>query len=335
MGVFENMHRHRSSFCVLLSSFRVLRARQNDERRTQNVERLLVGAFVATLLLAAVVHGAGQSAPPGARRAGPPESVRLYVFDCGTLEGADMGRYRLKNEEVATTRMSVACFLVAHPKGTLMWDAGAIPDAAWKPTGAPLTQRIVLPDSQTREVTMIKPLRTQLADAGYAPASINYLALSHYHWDHTANASDFAGATWLVRQVERDAMFSDKPTPLTQPSGYAALRTSKTLPIKTDEHDVFGDGTIVIKLAPGHTPGHQVLYVKLAKSGPVVLSGDLYHYPEERRLGRVPTFEFNQEQTSATRALIDAFLKKMGAQLWIQHDFAANAKLKKAPAYYD
>ena len=287
------------------------------------------------MLLAVVVHGAGQSASSAVRRAVPPESVRLYVFDCGTLEGADMGRFRLKNEEVATTRMSVACFLVAHPKGTLMWDVGAIPDAAWKPTGAPLTQRIVLPDSQTREVTMIKPLKAQLADTGYAPASIDFLALSHYHWDHTANANDFAGATWLVRQVERDAMFSQKPTPLTQPSGYAALRTSKTIPLKNDEHDVFGDGTIVIKLAPGHTPGHQVLYVKLRKSGPVVLSGDLYHYPEERTLGRVPTFEFNQEQTSATRSAIDAFLKKTGAQLWIQHDFAANARLKKAPSYYD
>jgi N-acyl homoserine lactone hydrolase len=295
-----------------------------------------VAALVATLLLAAVVHGAGQSgASSAARRAGPPESVRLYVFDCGTLEGADVGRFRLKNEEVATIRMSLACFLVAHPKGTLMWDVGAIPDAAWKPTGAPLAQRIVLPDSQAREVTMIKPLKAQLAEAGYAPASINYLALSHYHWDHTANANDFAGATWLVRQVERDAMFSQKPTPLTQPSGYAALRTSKTLPITNDEHDVFGDGTVVLKLAPGHTPGHQVLSLKLRKSGGVVLSGDLYHYPEERTLGRVPTFEFNQEQTRATRAAIDAFLKKTGAQLWIQHDFAANAKLKKAPSYYD
>ena len=169
------------------------------------------GVLVATLLFAAVAHGAGQS--PAARRAGPPESVRLYVFDCGTLEGADVGRFRLKNEEVATIRMSLACFLIAHPKGTLMWDVGAIPDAAWKPTGAPLAQRIVLPDSQAREVTMIKPLKAQLAEAGYAPASINYLALSHYHWDHTANANDFAAATWLVRQVERDAMFSENPRP--------------------------------------------------------------------------------------------------------------------------
>jgi hypothetical protein len=61
----------------------------------------------------------------------------------------------------------------------------------------------------------------------------------------------------------------------------------------------------------------------------VVLSGDLYHYPEERRLGRVPPSSStgaNQRDESVDRRL----LEKMGAQLWIQHDFAANAKLKKA-----
>ncbi len=66
-----------------------------------------------------------------------------------------------------------------------------------------------------------------------------------------------------------------------------------------------------------------------------MLSGDLYHYPEERALDRVPTFEFNPQQTRATRVAIDAFLKQTGAQLWIQHDFNGNAKLKKSPNFYE
>jgi hypothetical protein len=66
-----------------------------------------------------------------------------------------------------------------------------------------------------------------------------------------------------------------------------------------------------------------------------MLSGDLYHYPEERKLGRVPTFEFNQDQTRATRMAIEAFLNKTGVQLCIQHDFAGNAKLKKSPNFYE
>ena len=257
------------------------------------------------------------------------------MIDCGTLHIADVGRFQLRKEEVATTDLSVACFLVVHPKGTLIWDTGAIPDAAWKPAGRPVLQHLVLPDAQQRDLTMVKSLKAQLAELGYSPSDITYLALSHYHYDHTGNANEFAGATWLVRQAERDAMSAEKPPGTTQPSTYSALSNSKTLILKRDEHDVFGDGTVVIISAPGHTPGHQVLYLKLAKTGAVVLSGDLYHYPEERSLDRVPTFEFNPEQTRATRAAIDAFLKKTGAQLWIQHDFNGNAKLKKSPNFYE
>jgi len=113
------------------------------------------------------------------------------------------------------------------------------------------------------------------------------------------------------------------------------LRTSKTVIIKEDEFDVFGDGTVVIKFAPGHTPGHQILFLKLKQTGPIVLSGDLYHYPEERTAHKIPVRDFNRDQTAASRDAIDAYLKKTGAQLWIQHDFTANAKLNKSPAYYE
>jgi N-acyl homoserine lactone hydrolase len=265
----------------------------------------------------------------------PPSSMRLYVFDCGTLHVADVGRFQLQKEEVANTDLSVACFLIVNPKGILMWDTGAVSDQSWQPTGNPVSAHIVLPDGQQRDVTVRKTLKSQLAGIGYAPSDVTYLALSHYHYDHTANAHEFAGATWLVRQVERDAMFADRPPATTQPSAYSALRNSKTVIIATDDYDVFGDGQVIIKFAPGHTPGHQVLYVRLANTGGVVLSGDLYHYPEERALGRVPTIDFNPEQTRASRAAIEAFLKQSGAQLWIQHDFVGNAKLKKSPSYYD
>jgi N-acyl homoserine lactone hydrolase len=296
--------------------------------------------LIVAVALTAFVHTAGRAekaAPPITKSPNHPlpKSVRLYVFDCGTLDIADMGRFRLKREEVSTDKLSVACYLIAHPRGTLMWDNGAVPDSAVPPGGGPSRVRVVLPGSQERFVTMRKSLKAQLAEAGYTPRDVTHLAVSHYHYDHTANSNDFAAATWLVRQIERDAMFAAKLPDLVQPSSYDALRKSRTVIIKTDEHDVFGDGSVVIKLAPGHTPGHQVLLVKLAKTGPVLLSGDLYHYPEERTLKRVPTFEFDEAQTVAARATIDAFLKKTGAALWIQHDLNADAKLRKAPAYYE
>jgi glyoxylase-like metal-dependent hydrolase (beta-lactamase superfamily II) len=292
---------------------------------TRNSIRWILAVAAAFALATASGSGGAQA----------PVSLRLYVFDCGTLHVADMGRFQLKKEGVSTTDLSVACYLVVHPKGTLMWDTGAVPDSAWKPTGGPVPQHIVLPDGEQRDVIVRKSLQSQLAEVGYAPADITYLALSHYHYDHTANANAFAGATWLVRQIERDAMFVPNPAGAAQPSTYSALRNSKTVLLANDDYDVFKDGTVVIKFAPGHTPGHQVLYLKLRNTGGVLLSGDLYHFPEERSLGRIPTFEYNQDQTRASRAAIEAFLKQSGAQLWIQHDFAGNAKLKKSPAFYD
>jgi N-acyl homoserine lactone hydrolase len=259
-------------------------------------------------------------------KAKPPKSVRLYVIDCGTLAIPDISPYQLKKEELATTLMSAPCFLVAHPKGTLMWDAGPVPDSNFKPSGGPGTMRYA---------TSTKPLTARLAEIGYAPGDITYLSLSHFHWDHVGNANLFAGSTWLVRKLERDIMFTEPFSPRTEPQNYSALKTAKTTIIATPDYDVFGDGTVVIKSAPGHSPDHQVLFVKLAKTGPVLISGDLYHYPEERKLKRVPTTEFNADQTIASRANIEAFLKASGAQLWIQHDYKANAKLKKSPQYYE
>jgi N-acyl homoserine lactone hydrolase len=280
----------------------------------------IFAVFLFSILLFAPAARAQQ------RKAQPPKSARLYVFDCGSLNIPDISPYQLKKEEIATNYMSVPCFLIAHPKGTLMWDVGAVPDSAFKAGGGPGTLRYA---------TSTKPLAAQLAEIGYSPADITYLALSHFHWDHVGNANLFAGATWLVRKPERDIMFSEPPSPRTEPANYTALKNSKTVIVTKDEYDVFGDGTVVLKAAPGHSPAHQVLFLKLANSGPFLLSGDLYHYPEERKFNRIPTTEFNAAQTAASRAAIEAFIKKTGAQLWIQHDFNGNAKLKKAPAFYE
>lgn len=282
-------------------------------------------------VLAAAVPAAFAQAP---RAPAAVESPRLYVLDGGVL-ASDPTRYHLTEADVQTTALSVAAYLIVHPKGVLLWDTGAVPDTERGDNERGDEQHLVLADGQDRYVTLGPPLLEQLAAIGYRPADVTHLALSHYHWDHSANANSFAAATWLVRRNEWDAMFAAEPEGSVRPGTYAKLARSPTIFITDDEYDVFGDGTVVIESAPGHTPGHQVLYVRLAHTGPVVLSGDLYHYPAERRLGRLPTFEYDAEQTAASRKKIEAFLKRTGAALWIQHDLAAHRKLKKAPGYYD
>ena len=99
--------------------------------------------------------------------------------------------------------------------------------------------------------------------------------------------------------------------------------------------EVFGDGTVVLVSAPGHTPGHQVLLLRLANTGPLLLSGDLYHFAESRALRRAPTFNHDAEQTFASMDKVEALIAAEGATLWIEHEMALAETLDLAPAFYD
>jgi glyoxylase-like metal-dependent hydrolase (beta-lactamase superfamily II) len=278
----------------------------------------LAGALAAAALTVAC-SGGGDSPTASA-------SPRIYVFENGTINGLDPELFNFKREELGQVDFVNIAYLIVHPSGTLMFDAGAVPDSHFKGDGTPVVEGVV---------TATKPVLPQLKAAGYEPRDITYFALSHYHSDHTGNANEFANATWIVQKAERDFMLADKPQGIIQPSHYSALRNSKTRILDNEDLDVFGDGSVVVMSTPGHTPGHQVLFVRLAKRGPVMLGGDLYHYPEERTTGRIPTFEFSADQSRASRQKVEAFLKQNKAELWIEHDIATHAKLPRAPQFVE
>ncbi len=278
----------------------------------------IAGALAGAVLVTSNV--AAQRSQPA------PTSPRIYIFDNGAIRGLDPALFNFKREELREVDFVNVSYLIVHPRGTLMFDAGAVADSHFKADGSPVTEGIM---------SATKPLLPQLAAAGYAPRDVTYFALSHFHSDHTANANEFANATWIVQKAERDFMFADSPQGIIQPASYAALRNADTKILDNEDFDVFGDGTVVVMATPGHTPGHQVVAVKLANRGTVLLGGDLYHYPEERTTGRIPTFEFNAEQSKASRARVEQYLKDNNATLWIEHDIATHAALPKAPAYVD
>src|SRR5580765_8294421 len=258
---------------------------------------------------------------PSPRRAEPPKAMRLYVFDCGLLNIAPAGvaRYHVTPAETGETRMPVPCFLVAHPKGTLMWDVGVIPDdtveAQQSKGGAHFDVNPVSAAVVTRT------LRGQLAAIGYKPSDITYVAISHAHKDHSANLNQFAASTWLVAPAEREFMWK-KGNERVEPGFYTKLEHSKPIPHDKSEYDVFGDGKAVIKAAPGHTPGHQVLVLQLKSLGRVMIAGDLYHYAPERAFHREPPAnEFNVQQSTASRAKIEDYLKTTRTAIWIEHEW--------------
>jgi len=287
------------------------------------VERLIGPLTLLTAVLA-VPSLSGCSGSGGEAAA---EGVRVYIFDNGEITGLDPGLFNFAPEELAEVDFVNRSYLIVHPSGTVMFDAGAVADAVFdEHGGGPVTEGVV---------TASRPLLPQLEAAGYRPADIDFFALSHYHSDHTANANAFAGATWIVQSAEREFMFADSPQGIIAPETFDQLATADSIVLEDADHDVFGDGTVVVMSAPGHTPGHQVLAVRLRDYGPVVLAGDLYHYPEEIATGRVPTFEFDAAASRASRERIRQFLRATGATLWIEHDKATHARLPLAPEYLE
>jgi glyoxylase-like metal-dependent hydrolase (beta-lactamase superfamily II) len=251
-------------------------------------------------------------------------SPRLYVIDCGTLVYNRPEDYQLSRAEVADTNLSVPCFLVIHPNGILLFDTG-LSDAL---VGRPLYENV---DGGYGQIKF-NSLRGQLADIGVTPPDITYLAISHSHWDHVGNANDYAGSIWLTQKAELDFMFAADADPA-YVALYSALAHARKQ-VFVGDHDVFGDGTVILKFTPGHTPGHQSLYVRLAKTGGVVISGDLWHYAEERTLHRMPKEE-ESTATPASREMIERFLKEKNAQLWICHSTTFFRNAIKSPGWYD
>ena len=295
--------------------------------RRQLSTRRLGGMFEFGLLIAFMAGLAG-FARVAAQTAGPPKvtSMRLYVLDCATLKDRDPGTYGLTRDQVEAVNMSDPCFLVVHPQGSLLWETG-LNDAVYNRPGG----------GGARHDTIDKSLKSQLAEIGYKPTDITYLAISHNHGDHSGNANDYAASTWIAQKKEWDYMFgATKPATLNDKE-FIALKDSKTIVIDGD-YDVFKDGSVMLIATPGHTPGHQSLYLKLPKTGSVVITGDLYHFPGERTFHTIPRVDVGKpsgQQTEASRAKLEALVQKTGAQLWIHHDIIANAKLKKSPAYYE
>lgn len=275
----------------------------------------LPGIALACLLVAC--------AHTGPERAASVE--RMYVIDCGENRVKDLARWSAADAGKSIV-FSNHCYLIRHGGGWMLWDTGNSDAFAAMPDGMSILGGMIVQ-------IMRKPLAASLQEIGVAPADIQHLAMSHLHGDHSGNANLFTAATLYMQAPEYEAAFGPEPQKFGfQIANYGRLRGNRALKLKGD-HDVFGDGSVVIKSAPGHTVGHQVLFVRLAQTGPVVLSGDLVHYTANWNAKRVPALNFNAEQSARSMQMVEQLLAQTGARLWINHDPEQSKSIPKAPAF--
>jgi N-acyl homoserine lactone hydrolase len=254
------------------------------------------------------------------------EAPRLYLFDCGTIKHTTITQYGLKDSDTDVRELFVPCYLIEHGDKKMLWDGGlplanaGQPESAW---------------DDIHRIEYKVSLIDQLATIDLEPADIDYVAFSHFHLDHNGAANAFADSHLLIQQAEYEAAFAETDVnPIFIPELYNKLKGAEKT-ILNGDHDVFGDGHVKIISAPGHTPGHQVLFVDLENTGPIVLSGDLYHFEASRKLRAVPTFNTDPDTSRLSFDKVEKFLVDNKATLWIEHSKALADSLKKAPEWHD
>ena len=281
--------------------------------------RLVMLRFVIIPIFAVVAVLPAVASPANAAADRP--VLRLYVLDCGTLHTSHVESYGLAPAEVGLTDMSVPCYLIRHGGTWLLFDTGLGDDHAGR------ADRVV-----DMSLDVPQRLAAQLAAIRVRPEQISYVAVSHFHFDHVGNLASFPHATLLLQRAEAEKMRT-APYPFSPPAAVARLQQGR-IELLDGDRDLFGDGSIVLLSTPGHSPGHQSMIVRLRRTGPVILTGDLYHHPEELSLHRVPPREAN-DATPASRERVRALAQREGAQIWIGHDLARFRAQRHVPAYYD
>jgi glyoxylase-like metal-dependent hydrolase (beta-lactamase superfamily II) len=253
--------------------------------------------------------------------------VKLYTFDGGTVMVNNLELFSQDTTYQGQTKeFADAFYVISHPKGNLMWDAGlpemlvGMPEPFTPPPGA-------------FSVSRKDSVMNQLKRVGMTPEDIDYIALSHTHFDHSGHANVLKNSTWLVQEAEYTMITSDEIKNSENAGLYEAIKDLTNVKTLNGDHDVFGDGSVIIKSMPGHTPGHQVLYLDLAENGPTLLTGDLYHLYENREHKRVPVFNTDVEQTLKSMDAFETFAKEKNAKVYLQHQKEDFNKMPKAPKY--
>jgi len=250
-------------------------------------------------------------------------SLKLYPITCGHLTG-DFGDLMEGGE--GKVRLPIPCYLIEHPKGTLLFDTGMHPNCQRDPVaqvGPRLGQLFSFDYSPGEEVS------ARLKALGRDPADIDLIINSHLHFDHVGGNAQIPNATMLVQKRDWEAGM-DPDMAAARGFNRREFDVGHKVKVVDGEHDVFGDGRIVCLPTPGHTPGHQSLKLRL-ESGDVVLAADACYFCRTLKERRLPQRVYDREQMHASLDRL-AKLQAGGARIFVGHDIEFWATVPQAPA---
>jgi N-acyl homoserine lactone hydrolase len=290
----------------------------------------LVG--LAVILAIAVGTGLAQA----------PAGMRLYVFSSGALT---VPKSLLQAGAASTaTPVPVAFFVIQHPKGTVLFDTGN-------------NDKIITDPSYWGDfVKNLNPVRTpdvaidtQLGKIGLKPDDINYVVIGHMHLDHGGNIVKFPKSAIVVQKDEvRNAFWPEAGTACCYiPGDFMMLRAAPGGSMPNDakwnvmqlegDLDIFADNSVVVKRWVGHTPGSQMMIVRLPKTGTVILTSDNVYFAENVTKNLLPdvSLAYSPKGILEAYSWIREMQAREKAQFFTAHDPDAYKAMKHAPEFYE
>jgi N-acyl homoserine lactone hydrolase len=239
--------------------------------------------------------------PTAPRR--PGEGVRLFAFTIGYVH-MPLGFF-LDGED-GMIRAPVTAFLIDHPKGLVLFDTG-LGERFVRPAGTERSSFIDIERGQTMAESLTK--------IGVDPGEIRWIIASHLHADHAGGNAQFPNATVIVHEDEVDFARDMADGQL---YCLEEFDTGQMLRKITGEHDLFGDGTIVVFPTAGHTPGHQSARIR-TDGGDIVLTGDCCNLKRSLDELRLPDHCHDADKSLGSLKLLKS-LQDKGARVFPSHD---------------
>lgn len=250
-----------------------------------------------------------------------PPLMEMWRLDCGSFTFTDYNAFFSDTSEYPSGPKDLvgSCYLIRHGSDYLLWDTGLPAATVGQPIQTPAIR-----------ATLGATLVDQLARIHVRPEQVTSIGISHYHFDHIGQAASFPHARLIMGPGDLAALRGTEPGIEREPLAHWLGGGGQVVEARGD-HDVYGDGKVIMLNLPGHTPGHRGLLVRLA-SGPVLLSGDTYHFTEQVARRGVPPFNTNRAESLASMDRFDRLGRNLRAVVVIQHEPADVAKLPAFPA---
>jgi glyoxylase-like metal-dependent hydrolase (beta-lactamase superfamily II) len=252
--------------------------------------------------------------------------MRLYALHCGG-DLMDWAAFDPFDERVGTKVYNpYFMYVITHPRGNVLFDTGAHPQLGTDPearlgAAAAAFDARLAPDDH---------IEKRLATIGLKPGDIATVVVSHLHFDHAG------GLEWLTHApvlVQREELTFAQDPPVYQRLIYVPGDFEHELAWHQLEgdHDIFGDGRLVVFPTPGHSRGHQSRMVRLDSGQTVILLADATYLLAKMRERALPAVLWSPDAMVASWERIEALEREHHAMLIATHDLDYEARLKLAP----